>query len=92
MAKEKTIWSWVALLTGLLALWPIYGFTRAKLIEASVNRQLADASPDAFGGVLRDGQATVDVELLPMLVNPFQQHPEAELKVNGVVRAIIQVN
>ena len=74
----------------LATLWIGVGFVRARFLEARWNRDIQRWGPDAFGGVKREGTVTVEVDMMPLLVNPFQRQPTGVLKVNGVPRAVLR--
>jgi hypothetical protein len=78
------------MMAAIAVAWVAVGTIRAKIIEVRLNRNLAHASPDAFGGANRDGNAVIEVELWPFLINPFRSNVNGTLKVNGEVRDLIQ--
>jgi hypothetical protein len=60
--------------------------------QRGLNQKLERAGPDSFGGAKRYGHATIEVPLVPMLLNPFRSQPTAYLKVDGNLWAIVATN
>jgi hypothetical protein len=78
---------WVILVAVLAISWAATAVVRQRLIRSRIEQTVIAAGPDAFNGMLNDGPWTVEVPIVPLLVNPLRSHAPAYLMVNGLVRA-----